>query len=256
MKQYNTIEIFDNGPLVILKLNRPEKRNALNDEMVAELQDFFTYLKDESDAVVLNLVAKGSVFCAGADIDWLYSLKDASKEQISTSFSELGKMLFMLKELPQITVAMVHGAAYGGGIGLFAACDFAISAPNTTFSFSEIKLGLVPATISPYVLERVGRSKTTKLFLTGEKFDEKRAAQIELIDEVANPDMQAVNYQTLIELLLTQPRHALREMKQLFKLVDSGEVSSKKYKKASNIIADLIHTEETQKLFNRFLTKS
>jgi methylglutaconyl-CoA hydratase len=253
MKKYNTIEIFDNGPLVILKLNRPEKRNALNAEMIAELNDFFSYLTNNSDAVLLNLVAKGESFCAGADIQWLKSLKDANYNTIKAEFSELGKMLGMLNSLPQITLAMVHGSAYGGGIGLFAACDYVISAPNTTYSFSEIKVGLVPATISPYVIERIGKSKAKKLFLTGQKIDENYAAEIALVDEVADPKFHAANYQTMVELLLTQPRHVIKEMKQLFKDVENGVISNSEYHRSSEIIARLIKTNETQELFEKFL---
>jgi methylglutaconyl-CoA hydratase len=256
MKTYNTLEIFDNGPLVILKLNRPEKRNALNPEMIQELQDVFNFLTNKSEAVLLNLVAKGQSFCAGADIDWLKSLKDKDAATIKTEFSELGKMLKMLYDLPQITLAMVHGSAYGGGIGLFSACDFVISAPNTNYSFSEIHLGMIPATISPYVVNRIGKSKAKKLFLTGEKFDENYADAIGLVDEVANPKLDALNYQTLTELLLTQPRHALKEMKKLFRSIESGHISPENYIYSSDIIAGLIKNEETQVLFNKFLSKS
>jgi methylglutaconyl-CoA hydratase len=255
MKQYKTLEIFNNGPLVILKLNRPDKKNALNPEMISELQDFFDSLKTDSTAALLNIVAKGDVFCAGADIDWLKSLSGASENEVVESFSALGKMLHTLQELPQITFAMVHGAAYGGGIGLFSACDFVTSAPNTTYSFSEIKLGLVPATISPYVVERIGKPLAKKLFLTGERFDENYAVSLGLVDEVANADLKVVNYQTLTELLLTQPRHALLEMKRLFKLIDNGEVSPEGYVKASEVVAKLLSTEETQKLFDKFLNR-
>lgn len=255
MKQYNTLEIFNNGPLVILKLNRPEKKNALNPEMIAELQDLFSDLANNSEVVLLNIVAKGDAFCAGADIKWLESLADAPKDKIKNEFAELGKMLNMLYKLPQISIAMVHGAAYGGGIGLFSACDYVIGAPNTTLSFSEIKLGLLPASISPYIVERIGKSKAKKLFLTGERFDENYAEKIGLLDEVANPKLHAVNYQTMIELLLTQPRHVLAQMKQLFRSIESGKISPDNYLNSSELIADLIVTEETQILFKKFLNK-
>jgi methylglutaconyl-CoA hydratase len=223
--------------------------------MIKELQDFFKYLKNESDAVLLNIVAKGECFCAGVDLEWLRSLQGAEKQTVNADFSELGKMLYMLKTLPQITIAMVHGSAYGGGIGLFSACDYVISAPNTTFSFSEIKLGLVPATISPYVVERIGFSKSKKLFFTGERFDESYADSINLVDEVARPDMKNVNYKTMIELLLTQPRHALKEMKQLFLSLERKEISEENYVNSSDLIARLIGDDETQKLFSKFLNK-
>ena len=256
MKHYNSLEIFDNGPLVILKINRPEKHNALNPELISELQDFFTFLASDSKAVLLNIVAKGKSFCAGADISWLNSLKEATSDVIEDQFSELGRMLNQLSNLPQITIAMVHGAAYGGGIGLFAACDYVIGAPNTTFSFSEIKLGLVPATISPYVVKRIPVSRMKKLYLTGEKFDENQAVSIGLIDEIAKPEMNAVNYQTMTELLLTQPRSALLKMKYLFKSLENGSISGNNHANSSKVISELIQSEETQELFKKFLKKS
>ena len=255
MKEYQTLELFNNGPLVILKLNRPKKKNALNPEMIQELQDVFSSLQNDKEVTLLNIVAKGDAFCAGADISWLNQLNSANKESIENEFAELGKMLHMLYQLPQITIAMVHGSVYGGGIGLFSACDYVISAPNTTFSFSEIKLGLLPASISPYVVERIGKSQSKKLFMTGEQFDEKYAEKIGLVDEVANPKLHAVNYQTMIELLLTQPRHALKQMKQLFRNIENGEISPANYQNSSKLIAGLISQPETKKLFNKFLNK-
>ncbi len=252
---YQTLEVFNNGPLVILKLNRPEKRNALDPLLIAELQEVFGELATNSDAVLLNLVGKGQSFCAGADLNWIQSMSQLTQEEISDEFSELGKMISMLYHLPQITLAMVHGTVYGGGIGLFSACDYVMSAPGTTFSFSEIKLGLVPATIAPYVVERIGPSKAKKLFLTGERFDENYAASISLVDEVVKADTRDLNYQTLTELLLTQPRPAIRSMKQLFRMVEQGTVSSEKFSEASKMIASLIKTGEAQNLLSKFFRK-
>lgn len=255
MKQYNTLEIFNNGPLVILKLNRPEKRNALNPEMIDELTDFFDFLSNESEAVLLNIVGMGEAFCAGADIKWLTEIKEADSATIQERFLALAKMLSLLYQLPQVTVAMVHGAVYGGGIGLMAACDYVISAPNVSFSFSEIKLGLIPATISPYIEKRVGMHEMKKLFLKGNRFNEGYAEKIKLIDEVANGTPEDANYQTMIELLLTQPHHALRSMKQLFRGLEDGEITISNQDKSSSLIAELIKSGQTQELFNKFINK-
>lgn len=252
---FQTLEIFNNGPLVILKLSRPEKRNALNPLMIAELQEVFAELALNSEAVILNLVGKGQSFCAGADLNWIQSMSQYSEEKINAEFSELGKMLSMLYHLPQITISMVHGTVYGGGIGLFSACDYVMSAPETTFSFSEIKLGLVPATIAPYAIQRIGPSKAKKLFLTGERFDENYATSISLVDEVVKADTQALNYQTLTELLLTQPRPAIRSMKNLFRMVEQGTISSEKFSEASKLIASLIKSKESQNLLSKFFGK-
>ncbi len=255
MKLYNTLEIFDNGPLVILKLNRPDKRNALNQEMIEELTDFFNFLTNDSKAVLLNIVGMGEAFCAGADIKWLSEIQNADEAKIQKRFLDLANMLKMLYQLPQVTLAMVHGAVFGGGIGLMAACDYVISAPNVKFSFSEIKLGLVPATISPYIEKRIGMHQMKKLFLKGNQFNEGYAEKISLIDEVANRKPEDLNYQTMVELLLTQPHHALIAMKKLFKGLEEGDITNEKQQASSKIIAELIKSEETQALFDRFLNK-
>lgn len=255
MNTYNTLELFDNGPLLILKLNRPEKRNALNQEMIEELTDFFEFLTKDSTAVLLNIVGTGEAFCAGADIKWLSDLKDADEDLIQERFLDLAKMLKLLYQLPQVTVAMVHGAVYGGGIGLMAACDYVISAPNVSFSFSEIKLGLIPATISPFIEKRIGMHEMKKLFLKGNRFNEGYAEKIKLVDEVASRKPEDVNYQTMIELLLTQPHHALKSMKQLFRGLEEEKVTVDNQEKSSSLIAKLIRSEQTQGLFNRFINK-
>lgn len=256
MKKYNTLELFDNGPLVILKLNRPEKRNALNQEMIEELTDFFTYLSTESKAVLLNIVGAGDAFCAGADIKWMSELKDSGEEHIQEQFLAFAKMLKTLYQLPQVTLAMVHGAVIGGGAGVMAACDYVISAPNTSFSFSEIKLGLLPATISPYIQKRVGIHEMKKLFLKGNQFNEGYAEKIKLVDEVASRKPDELNHQTMVELLLTQPHHALKEMKALFRGLEKGEITHEQQQESSRLNAKLIKTEQTQALFSRFLAKA
>ncbi len=253
MKNYNTIELFDNGPLVILKLNRPEKRNALNSEMISELTDAFQIIGNSPQAVLLNIVGKGNAFCAGADIKWLSGLKEASLEEIQKSFLALAEMLKTLYELPQVTLAMVHGAVYGGGIGLMAACDYVIGAPDAVFSFSEIKLGLVPATISPYIQKRTGLHQMKKLFLKGNQFNEGYAEKIGLIDEVANKKPGDLNYQTMVELLLMQPHHALKAMKKLFRGLEEDEIGHTNQHGSSRLVAELVKTKETQVLFDKFL---
>lgn len=255
MKKYNTIELFDNGPLVILKLNRPEKRNALNQEMIEELTDLFDFLANESEAVLLNIVGMGEAFCAGADIQWLSELQDNDEELIQRKFLSLAHMLKALYQLPQVTLAMVHGAVFGGGIGLMAACDYVISAPNAKFAFSEIKLGLIPATISPYIEKRIGMHQMKKLFLKGNQFNEGYAEKINLIDEVANRKPEDLNYQTMVELLLTQPHHAIKSMKKLFRGLEEGEINPSEQQKSSKLIAELIKTKQTQALFDSFLNK-
>ncbi len=255
MQEYKTLEYLETGKLAVLKLNRPEKRNALNKEMIDDLSNLFAYLKQNDDVVLLQIIGKGDVFCAGADIAWLKQLKKSSQEQVKSEFLELSKMLGLLYELPQVVFTMVHGSAYGGALGIMACSDFVLSAPKTVYSFSEINIGLVPATISPFIVNKIGVSQAKKLFFSGEKFNEDKAVEIGLVDQVPQATPGELDYETLMETVLKKPHHALKAMKQLFRGVESGKVSMGDQAYSSELIAKLIESEETQELFDRFLTK-
>jgi methylglutaconyl-CoA hydratase len=256
MEDFKTIEYSLSGKLAVLKLNRPEKRNALNKELILELTQFFTSLHSNTEIVLLQVVGKGKSFCSGADIEWLNKLGNSSKETIKEDFQLLADMLGAMYDLPQIVVSMAHGAVFGGGLGLLACSDFVISSPETVFSFSEINLGLVPATISPYIRGKIGANHIKKLFYSGEKFNETKAVEIGLVDQVPTSSPGDLHYETLMENLLKKPHHALKSMKKLLR----GEKNSKSYSdiqtKNCNLIADLISSNGTQQLFQKFLYKT
>ena len=247
---YKTIEYIETGKLAVLKLNRPEKRNAMNREMIHELTLLFDYLKQDKNVVMLQVVGKGEAFCSGADIEWLNEIKHATQEDIELEFRRLSEMLEAFYNIPQIIVTFVHGSVYGGGIGLVACSDFVVSAPETTFSFSEIKLGLLPATISPFVVKKTGIHYAKQLFFTGEKFDEHKAMKVHLVDQVAQP---STNDETIIEKLLKQPHHSLLAVKKLLRGVDNNEITLSNIKKSSALISGLLKTKETQNLLDKFL---
>jgi methylglutaconyl-CoA hydratase len=253
MKTYKTIEIIDSGKLIVLKLNRPDKRNALNKEMIMELTAFFTDLQSNNEAVMLQIVGKGNAFCSGADIKWLNHLKDSPKEIIQQDFLLLAHLLSAMYDVPQIVVSMVHGSVFGGGLGLLACSDFVISSPGTVFSFSEINLGLIPATISPYVIEKIGYGIAKRLFFTGEKFQEDKALEIGLVDQVPKSGPSDLKYETLMETLLKKPHTALQSMKRLLRGDKNGGYYSDIQIENCRLIAELISGEETQKLFQKFL---
>ncbi len=255
MKNYNTIEYIGFGKLAVLKLNRPEKRNALNQEMINELTDFFNSFKTKENVVLLQIIGNGESFCAGADIEWLRNFENSPKDIIREGFLSLANMFSAMYGLPQIVMSMAHGAVYGGGIGLLACSDFVISSPGTVYSFSEIDLGLIPSVISLYVLEKIGERNAGKLFFTGEKFDENKAIEIGLVDQVPNPDPGGLNDETLMETLLKKPHHALKSMKKLMRGSKNTQAYSKLQEKNSQLIADLIASQETQELFKKFLQR-
>jgi methylglutaconyl-CoA hydratase len=250
---FNTIEYLENGKLAVLKLSRPDKLNAIDAEMIVELKQVFDSLKNNNELVVLQVVGKGKAFCSGADIAWLESLNKSDNKLIEAQFSELAEMLAAMYSLPQLVISLVHGSVFGGGLGLMTCSDFVISSPGTVFSFSEIKLGLIPATISPYVVHKTGIRKIKKMFYTGERFDEIKALQIGLIDQIAQGDLGELHYETLMETLLKQPHHALKAMKTLLRGLESGNTSWQNQEESIKLIAKLVSSDETQKLLERFL---
>lgn len=253
MEKYHTIEYIDSGKLAVLKLNRPDKRNALSNDMIKELTHFFKSLQHNDETVLLQIVGKGESFCAGADIEWLSNLENSSKKAIQEEFLSLAHMLGAMYDLPQIVVSMVHGSVFGGGLGILACSDFVISSPATVFSFSEINLGLIPATISPYVLEKIGENNARKLFYTGEKFNENKAIEIGLVDQVPQSNPGELHYETLMETILKKPHHALKSMKKLMRGDKVADNYIELQKVNCKLIAELISSEETQQLFKKFL---
>jgi methylglutaconyl-CoA hydratase len=188
------------GPVVRVTLARPERRNALDPELIGALTEAFV-AAGEARAVVL--AGDGPSFCAGADVDWMRSSIDLSYEEIVEDALHLRALLDAIGGCPAPVVARVHGHALGGGAGLVACADVAIAAPDTAFGFTEVKLGIAPAVISPFVLERIGGA-ARRWFVTGERFDAHEALRIGLVDEVAD-DVDAAVERVVGELLTAGP---------------------------------------------------
>ncbi len=167
--------------VAIVTLNRPDKRNAFDELLIANLTEHFESLKGADHVRVVFIRGQGDSFCAGADIDWMRRQGERSREDNEADALDLARMLKHLYDLPQLTVALVHGAAMGGGAGLVAACDVAVATRDAQFRFSEVRLGLIPATISPYVLEAIGPRWTKALFATAGGFDGVVAERIGLV---------------------------------------------------------------------------
>jgi len=166
---------------VTVTMNRPAKKNAFEEGLISALAEAFDTLAGAEGVRVVFVRGAGGTFSAGADLDWMRAAADRSESDNRADAMELAKMLKALRDLPVLTVALVEGAAFGGGAGLVAACDMAIAVADAKFSFSEVKLGLIPATISPYVVEAVGARAARALFSTGEVFDAARAEKIGLV---------------------------------------------------------------------------
>src|SRR5688572_4992810 len=175
------------GDVATVTLNRPERHNAFDDRMISELHSSFESLSSRSEVRVVQLAAAGESFSAGADLDWMRRVASYSEEQNRGDAERLARLLHLIATLPKPTVALVQGAAYGGGVGLIAACDIVLAAEGARFGLTEVRLGLVPAVISPYVIGAVGARWARRLFLTAERFDAALAQRIGLVHEVLVP---------------------------------------------------------------------
>lgn len=175
------------GELAVITINRPEKKNAFDRETINALSEMFDLLAKNTDEVrIVMLRGAGDTFCAGGDLNWMKNAAGYTREQNIEDAEALAGMLYKLFHLPQLTIALVKGAAMGGGSGLVAACDVAIAVKDTKFSFSEVKLGLTPATISPFVVRAIGPKWAKALFATAEGFDARFAHMIGLVQYVVD----------------------------------------------------------------------
>jgi len=202
------LRVEQDGDLLRVTMARPERRNAFDAELIAELTEAFETVGDDVRAVLL--AGDGESFSAGADVDWMRNSIELSYEENVADARRLRKMLETIDSCPAPVVTRVHGHALGGGCGLVACSDIVIAAPDTQFAFSEVKLGIIPAVISPYALAKIGASAARRYFVTGERFDAATALRIGLVHEVA-ADLDAAVSAIVAELRTAGPeaaRHA------------------------------------------------
>ena len=209
------------GPVVTLTLNRPAVHNAFDEALIAALTGHFLELADDEGVRVVVLTGMGKSFSAGADLNWMKRAAAYDEEQNRADARALAIMLKCLDELPKPTIARVNGAALGGGVGLVAACDFAIAAETAVFATSEVRLGLVPGVISPFVIRAIGGRQARRYFMTAERFDAVTAKAIGLVHEVVATDQLDAAVTKVIGELLQGGPTAQGAAKQLVKLVQS-----------------------------------
>jgi methylglutaconyl-CoA hydratase len=233
----------DEGVLRIT-IAKPERRNAFDAELIAELHEAFS---DAGDARVVVLAGDGPSFCAGADVEWQRASIDLSFEQNVEDALRLYRMMEAVDSCPAPLVARVHGFALGGGSGLVACADVVVAAPDATFGFTEVRLGIIPAVISPFVFAKIGTGAARRFFLTGERFDVQTALRIGLVQEVAD-DVDAAVERFVEEILRSGPA-ATRAAKRLARdwPSDGGELA--------RIAAGLRSGDEGQEGLRAFLDK-
>ena len=210
----------DDTGLTTLTLNRPDVHNAFNAELISELTRAFDELA-AAPPRALVLTGAGKSFSAGADLDWMRGMAEASEAENRTDSERLAAMFRKLDELPCPTVAKVNGAAFGGGVGLVSCCDTAVAADHAKFGLTEVRLGLIPATIAPFVIARIGASNARRYMLTGERFDAKIAQRIGLVDEACAAEALDERVDVIVEALLAGGPQAVAECKQLIRRVQT-----------------------------------
>jgi methylglutaconyl-CoA hydratase len=198
---YNTLNVEHSDGVLTVTLQRPEVHNAFNDELIAEAIDVFSNIDTGASRVVV-LKGTGKNFCAGADLNWMSRMVSYTREENVRDSSLLAKMYALMNECPLPVVGRIQGAAIGGGVGLVSVCDVAIAATGTQFGLSEVKLGILPAIISPYVIAKIGETHARALFLTGERFTADRALRIGLVHRVeeTEKELDAAVYETVTQL--------------------------------------------------------
>ncbi|HEY4128284.1 MAG TPA: enoyl-CoA hydratase/isomerase family protein [Gammaproteobacteria bacterium] len=244
----------DSRGVATLTLNRPEKHNAFDDAMIADMTAKLKKL-DSDDAIrVVVLTASGRTFCAGGDVNWMRSMAKFGERENMEDSMKLAELMDVLDSLSKPTLVKVQGPAYGGGVGLVACCDIAIASDHAKFALTEVRLGLVPSVISPYVIGAIGDREARRFFLTAEPIDAKQAHHIGLVHEVVTTDILEETIDMLVTALLKGGPKALLAAKAL--IADQTKTDHQALKKkTAKLIAELRVSEEGQEGLTAFLEK-
>lgn len=223
----------DNRGVITISLNRPEVHNAFNDELIKELTHFFFELNCDKNTKLAILTGEGSSFCAGADLNWMKSMASYSKKENIEDARALSKLFQTIDDLNIPLIAKVNGHALGGGVGLLSVCDYVITQDKAKFGFTEVRLGLIPAVISPYCIRKIGESNARAWFLSGERFDAHQAFSMNLVHEVVELEKldEAINKR--IDSFLMAGPEAARAAKKLIKNVLTLGNDVKEYRSES-----------------------
>ena len=243
------------GHVATVTLSRPEVRNAFNDEVIAELSQAFTTLGDDARVRAIVLAAEGPAFCAGADLNWMRRMADYTREENLADAAQLAFMLRTIYECPKPTIARVQGDVYAGGMGLVAACDMAVSVDTAHYCLSEVKLGLIPATISPYVIRAMGPRAAHRWFLTAERFSAAEAHRIGFVHEVVSAERLDATVGELLKALTSASPHAVKACKQLVRDVAERDITRLLIERTVEGIADIRASDEGKEGVQSFLQK-
>jgi methylglutaconyl-CoA hydratase len=252
---YRNIEYERRANAVFIWLDRPELRNAFDDAMVAELHDAVAKAAGEPSARAVVLAARGKAFCAGADLGWMKRMAGFSHEQNVADAESLARMLHAIYVCPKPTVARIHGDCYAGGIGLAAACDIVLAVRSAMFCLSETRLGLVPATIGPYLLRAIGARAASRYILSAERFDALEAHRLGLAHAIVAADDLDRELDEFLEHLSRASPSALQAAKRLIRQLEQREVDEALIRATAAWIADIRASEDGREGVEAFLAK-
>ncbi|MBN2637842.1 MAG: enoyl-CoA hydratase/isomerase family protein [Bacteroidales bacterium] len=254
-QQPKTILIDFKDSYLEISLNRPEVHNAMNREMIGELTAIFRSLKvAKKNPLVVVIRGEGKSFCAGADLNYMKEIAGNGFKENVNDGKKLADLFLSIYHCPVPTIAMVHGVAFGGANGLLSACDIVLASSETKFAFSEVKLGISPATIAPFVMNRIGETGAKTLMLTGKRFDAAEALRWNLVNEVVSENMLHEKLSEWVAHFHSAAPNAVRETKILIEKL-SSETEDNVYKYTSELIARLRASEEGQEGMAAFLEK-
>ncbi len=252
--EYTTLKYEKDGRVGRVTFNRPEIHNAFNSTVITEMSHLFDELAKDDDLRVVLLTGEGKSFCAGADLNWMREVIDQSFEQNLAESNKLADLFYQIYTFKRPVIGRINGAAIGGGTGFVAVCDIAVAAASAKFSFSEVKIGVVPACIGPYVIRKMGEGKARELFITGERMKAKRAYKVGLVNKVVDDDKLDEEVNELIDAILTSGPDAVAMAKKLVSEVPA--MSPDQFKPyTAEMIAKLRISDEGQEGMDAFLNK-
>ncbi len=255
MPDSNVLYSVDERGVATVTLNRPDKHNAFNDQIIADLEAAFIRAGKSSDVRILVLAAEGKSFSAGADLGWMKRMADYDYADNLRDAEGLASMLKTLNFLPKPTIAKVQGASFGGAVGLVACCDLVVASDKASFCLSEVKLGLIPATISPYVIAALGERAARRYFITAERFSAETAEGLGLVTKLSTAESLAADTDELVTQLLNNGPEAMILSKRLVQDVANKTISNELIKDTSERIAAARVSAEGQEGLKAFFEK-
>ena len=250
-----TLDVQRDSATARVFLNRPEVRNAFNDAVIAELTEVFTDFPRDASLRAVVLGGHGKTFCAGADLAWMRAMADYDWEDNRADAGKLADMLWAVYSCPVPVIGRIHGDCYAGGVGLAAVCDVLVAAEDTHFCLSEAKLGLLPATIAPYVVKALGEQAARRYFISAERFDAVTAKRLGFVHEVAAPEALDVKLDEILAAIVANGPAAVKACKLLVKDVAARAITPELRADTANRIADIRASGEGREGVQSFLNK-